>query len=147
MIHRNIPVGRIASDWTICSANWISQLINKIDSVGSWHCQLSLPTGAKLRHTRVSASWQVGRNSYNYVTEGTDVPAVSRRPIFPRLTHEVSAWDGVCIFGLDLGTQTGWALLNRDGTIISGSESFKPGRLEGGGMRFLRFKCWLTEIK
>lgn len=48
---------------------------------------------------------------------------------------------------LDLGTQTGWALLSGDGVIISGSETFKPGRFEGGGMRFLRFKRWLTEIK
>ena len=48
---------------------------------------------------------------------------------------------------LDLGTQTGWALLTVDGMINSGSESFKPGRFEGGGMRFLRFKRWLTEIK
>ena len=51
------------------------------------------------------------------------------------------------ILALDLGTQTGWALLTRDGMINSGSESFKPGRFEGGGMRFLRFKRWLTEIK
>lgn len=48
---------------------------------------------------------------------------------------------------LDLGTQTGWALRQPDGVIASGSETFKPGRFEGGGMRFLRFKRWLTEIK
>src|SRR5512139_981517 len=51
------------------------------------------------------------------------------------------------ILALDLGTQTGWALLTVDGRIISGSECFKPHRFEGGGMRFLRFKRWLTEIK
>jgi Holliday junction resolvasome RuvABC endonuclease subunit len=48
---------------------------------------------------------------------------------------------------LDLGTQTGWALHNKDQSIISGSESFKPQRFEGGGMRYLRFKKWLSEIK
>ena len=48
---------------------------------------------------------------------------------------------------LDLGTTTGWALHARDGSITSGSASFKPQRFEGGGMRFLRFKRWLTEIK
>ena len=32
----------------------------------------------------------------------------------------------------ELGIVTGWAL------------PFKPGRFEGGGMRFLRFKRWLT---
>jgi hypothetical protein len=38
-------------------------------------------------------------------------------------------------------------LRSRDGHITSGSESFKPGRFEGGGMRYLRFKRWLTEVK
>jgi Holliday junction resolvasome RuvABC endonuclease subunit len=42
---------------------------------------------------------------------------------------------------------TGWALVSPDKSITSGSESFRPGRFEGGGMRFLRFKRWLTEIK
>lgn len=51
------------------------------------------------------------------------------------------------ILALDLGTQTGWALMGRDGHISSGAESFKPQRFEGGGMRFLRFKRWLTELK
>ena len=51
------------------------------------------------------------------------------------------------LLALDLGTTTGWALLGRDGSITSGSESFKPQRFEGGGMRFLRFKRRLTEIK
>jgi Holliday junction resolvasome RuvABC endonuclease subunit len=51
------------------------------------------------------------------------------------------------LLALDLGTTTGWALLTLDGSITSGSESFKPQRFEGGGMRFLRFKRWLTEIK
>ena len=48
---------------------------------------------------------------------------------------------------LDLGTQTGWALMTRDGAVSSGSQSFRPQRFEGGGMRFLRFKRWLTEVK
>jgi hypothetical protein len=51
------------------------------------------------------------------------------------------------MLALDLGTTTGWALSSRDGHITSGSESFKPGRFEGGGMRYLRFKRWLTEVK
>lgn len=51
------------------------------------------------------------------------------------------------ILALDLGTTTGWALRSRDGHITSGSESFRPQRFEGGGMRFLRFKRWLTELK
>jgi len=51
------------------------------------------------------------------------------------------------ILALDLGTQTGWALISCDGAINSGSQSFKSQRFEGGGMRYLRFKRWLTEIK
>ncbi|PLT16042.1 crossover junction endodeoxyribonuclease RuvC [Ralstonia mannitolilytica] len=51
------------------------------------------------------------------------------------------------ILALDLGTTTGWALRGSDGNITSGSESFRPQRFEGGSMRFLRFKRWLTELK
>ena len=50
------------------------------------------------------------------------------------------------ILALDLGTKTGWALHHLDGSIISGTECFKPQRFEGGGMRFLRFKRWLNEL-
>lgn len=51
------------------------------------------------------------------------------------------------ILALDLGANTGWALRSSDGSIVSGTESFKPGRFEGGGMRYLRFRRWLTELK
>ena len=47
---------------------------------------------------------------------------------------------------LDLGTTTGWAMRTVDGNIVSGSQSFKPGRFEGGGMRYLRFRGWLAEM-
>jgi len=47
---------------------------------------------------------------------------------------------------LDLGTKTGWAIRGQDKTITSGTQSFKPNRFEGGGMRFLRFKQWLDEV-
>jgi len=53
----------------------------------------------------------------------------------------------ITIFALDLGTVTGWALRGSDGQITSGAENFRPQRFEGGGMRFLRFKRWLNEIK
>lgn len=48
---------------------------------------------------------------------------------------------------LDLGTTTGWALQTRDAHITHGFVSFKTQRFEGGGMRFLRFKHWLTQLK
>ena len=50
------------------------------------------------------------------------------------------------ILCLDLGGKTGWALKQADGQITSGTIAFKPGRFEGGGMTFLRFKSWLDEI-
>ena len=51
------------------------------------------------------------------------------------------------LLALDLGTTTGWALRGRDGHISSGSQSFRPHRFEGGGMRFLRFARFLTDIQ
>ncbi|MGO4917460.1 crossover junction endodeoxyribonuclease RuvC [Pseudogemmobacter sp. W21_MBD1_M6] len=50
------------------------------------------------------------------------------------------------ILALDLGTTTGWAVRGYDGLITSGTASFKPRRFDGGGMRYLRFTNWLTEI-
>ena len=47
---------------------------------------------------------------------------------------------------LDLGTQTGFALL-ANGKIVSGSKSFHPSRFSGGGMRFLQFRHWLDDLK
>jgi len=50
------------------------------------------------------------------------------------------------ILTIDLGTSTGWALRGSDGLITSGTMSLRPGRFDGGGMRYLRFTNWLTEI-
>ena len=51
------------------------------------------------------------------------------------------------LLALDLGTTTGWALRQSDGSLTSGTECFRPQRFEGGGMRFLRFKRWLNEVR
>ena len=51
------------------------------------------------------------------------------------------------VLALDLGTATGWALSDPAGPITSGTMSFRPDRFSRGGMRFLRFKGWLTAIK
>jgi hypothetical protein len=50
------------------------------------------------------------------------------------------------VLALDLGTTTGWALRGQDGGITSGTMTFRPSRFEGGGMRYLRFRGWLTEM-
>ena len=46
---------------------------------------------------------------------------------------------------LDLGTTLGWAL-RLSGQVMSGTEHFKVGRFEGGGMRYLRFVRWLDDL-
>ena len=69
----------------------------------------------------------------------TPIPAQDVRP-------EPGAINRSCILALDLGTTTGWALRSHDGLITSGTVSFRPGRFDGGGMRYLRFTNWLTEL-
>lgn len=49
------------------------------------------------------------------------------------------------ILAVDLGTTTGWAIKNQFG-ITSGSMSFKQDRFAGGGMRYLNFQRWLSEL-
>ncbi|MFN3845519.1 MAG: hypothetical protein ACK4RZ_06820 [Paracoccaceae bacterium] len=44
------------------------------------------------------------------------------------------------------GLPAGWALRGHDTLITSGTASFRPGRFDGGGMRYLRFTNWLGEI-
>ena len=53
---------------------------------------------------------------------------------------------GNTVLAIDLGTTVGWALRMGDNTILSGTQTFRPGRFEGGGMRYLRFTDWLIEI-
>lgn len=53
------------------------------------------------------------------------------------------------LFALDLGTTTGWALVQYIAgkqRVTSGTQPFKPQRFEGGGMRYLKFTRWLDEM-
>ncbi|MGR3805171.1 MAG: hypothetical protein ACU0AY_16975 [Marinibacterium profundimaris] len=70
--------------------------------------------------------------------------ATSRREAIPDLPPVAPA--NRAMLALDLGTATGWALHGTDGLITSGTVSFRPGRFDGGGMRYLRFTNWLTEL-
>lgn len=48
---------------------------------------------------------------------------------------------------LDLGTKTGWCLIEENGSFMHhGMSSFENTRMEGGGMRFLRFNRWLESM-
>lgn len=49
------------------------------------------------------------------------------------------------ILALDLGGNTGWAM-EANKVITSGSENFKSTRFESSGMKFLKFKKWLSEM-
>jgi hypothetical protein len=71
----------------------------------------------------------------------TTLPEPDRVPAAPqlRLQHQV-------ILALDLGQTTGWAVRNAEGVITHGTVQFRPGRHEGGGMPFLRFRGWLQEV-
>lgn len=53
--------------------------------------------------------------------------------------------DTPVILAVDLGTTLGWAL-RFSGQAMSGTEHFKVGRFEGGGMRYLRFVRWLNDL-
>jgi len=50
------------------------------------------------------------------------------------------------LLALDLGTTSGFALRGTTGAIVSGTWSLKPGRFEGGGMRFVRFVQYLDAL-
>lgn len=75
----------------------------------------------------------------------TEQPVTSVTPVSPCV---VLQGDGLpdAVLALDLGTSTGWAIRGADGLVTSGTVSFRPGRYDGGGMRYLRFGNWLTEL-
>jgi len=50
------------------------------------------------------------------------------------------------ILALDPGTVTGWALHEPGKPVLSGTATFRPGRFEGGGMRWVRFRRWLLQV-
>lgn len=50
------------------------------------------------------------------------------------------------ILALDLGTTTGWCV-GTAGTHVSGIWNLKPGRFDGGGMRFVKFRSRLNELR
>ena len=50
------------------------------------------------------------------------------------------------VLGIDPGTSCGWALRHPSGAVDSGVWMLRPLRHEGGGMRFLRLRCYLREL-
>lgn len=50
------------------------------------------------------------------------------------------------VLALDLATRCGWAYAMRDGKQRSGTELFKPGRLDHNGQRWAQMRAWLSEV-
>lgn len=50
------------------------------------------------------------------------------------------------ILALDLGTKTGWSYWSEK-TFDGGTMDFSETRFSGGGMRFLKFRRWLSDLK
>lgn len=74
------------------------------------------------------------------------VDGVSHASIFPTPNRR-TRMTNLILLCIDLGTTTGWACLDGHGAVLSGTARFAHSRFEGGGMRYLRFKRWLTETK
>ena len=51
------------------------------------------------------------------------------------------------ILAIDLGTKTGWALIQADGWIVSGSADFAPAKNGGHGGKFLAFMTQLNQTR
>jgi crossover junction endodeoxyribonuclease RuvC len=84
---------------------------------------------------------EVNREQRRLRQSGQEHPLLNSIPMQQTtISHTVT-------LALDLGTTTGWAIKSRDSQIAHGFVSFKSQRFEGGGMRFLRFKHWLAELK
>ena len=126
---------------------WNQSLKRKLEKLEVGNAA-NLPTSITPCICWIYGGHEVGEISPSYyVGEGTEVPSLVRREVPAHFFSTSYPENITCLLALDLGTQTGWAMRSRDDSVISGSESFRPGRFEGGGMRFLRFKRWLTEIK
>ena len=139
-------------------ANWILSAnrcqLNSLDdqqlsdfpvqlAVGSWQY---LPTEPSTCFHSLSPASEVGEISPSYyVGEGADALSPLRREM-TQLINPVTASRTV-VLAIDLGTTTGWAMRTMEGQLTHGFTSFRPSRYEGGGMRYLRFKRWLSEIR
>ena len=89
----------------------------------------------------------------------TQMTQATQTPVRARARTRVTPVTGACVIcvteagtlagsllALDLGSTLGWAVRLADGTITSGTAAFRPGRFEGGGMGWLRFRRWLDSM-
>ena len=125
------PTRELFADWAV----WAKQNQTRVGSVK----RFALAVSGKGYEKVQTRTWRgfggialKGASNVIPTTKGEKLAPADARP--------------ACILALDLGTTTGWALRGFDSMITSGTVSFKPGRYDGGGMRYLRFTNWLTEI-
>ena len=85
--------------------------------------------------------------AYAHIRELRHAAASASLEDFSKPEFAVQIGGRSSLLALDLGTTTGWALRAPEGQIAHGFVSFKSQRFEGGGMRYLRFRRWLTEMK
>ena len=120
--------------------------INQLDKIPDGNFHLRFPTCQLPKISlRSTASSKLTLGTVNTSPYGREsLPPEGSHPLgeFARPPVNVAT-----VLALDLGTHTGWAVHQRDGSIVSGTQHFTPSRFEGGGMRFLRFRHWLTEAK
>jgi hypothetical protein len=89
----------------------------------------------------------------------TQMTQATQIPVRARMRARATGVSGPCVIcvtdqapptgsllALDLGSTLGWAVRLADGTVTSGTATFRPGRFEGGGMGWLRFRCWLDSM-
>ena len=127
------PTMALFADWQ----EWAQQQQTRVGSVK----RFSLAIGAKGFEQVQTRTWR----GYGGIALKHTV-AAEPETASPQREADLSKRKASTILALDLGTTTGWALRGYDGLITSGTASFKPGRFDGGGMRYLRFTKWLTEI-
>lgn len=64
---------------------------------------------------------------------------------FPPRTAVPKPETNIVILALDLGTKTGYAIRDRDGRTIHGTEVFTPRKSWTPGQRWQRFRSWLSD--
>lgn len=50
------------------------------------------------------------------------------------------------ILAIDPGSRTGWCIRDHDGRMDAGTWDLTAKRFEGGGMRYVRLRAYLTEV-
>lgn len=75
-----------------------------------------------------------------------DIPTPTRAHVLPPQSAGEKAEINTTVLALDLGTKTGYALRQRDGKIIHGTERFTPRASWSPGQKWQRYRAWLSGV-